>query len=185
MASKFVLGSPSQEFYRELVSDIEKRNINVLSVGFAMVYQFYDAVSQNATTDRLKRSLEWINPHKRFTVVAATPLSIEDDVRRADIVYIHGGNGDTLQSYFNHFTTDQLKDMFDGVVCSGHSAGANFWADCYYSNDNQAICEGMGILPIKTFSHYQSWKFEKLFELAMHKSELPLIPLIDGDYIVI
>jgi peptidase E len=132
----------------------------------------------------LGRDLEWVNPRQVFKVMTASWRNkdkLVTQIQAADIIVAHGGNGDVLQSYFENIPLADL--VAEDKVCAGGSAGANMWATNYYSNDNQAVMDGLGCAPINTFCHYNSYKWRSLNELR-DCNDLPIVPLMDDDFVV-
>lgn len=110
----------------------------------------------------------------------------EKQIMSADLIFVEGGNGDFLQAEMERWMPVVQARLSKGnLTIAGFSAGANMWSAYYYSNDNQDVCSGFGILPIKTFCHYSTEKFKKLNQLINHKPDLPVIPLTDDGYVCI
>lgn len=175
-------------FFRDL-GDVNKKCPVVLSIGLACgsprdMEMFFQI--QNSLANNLEQALNWCNPHKTYDVIPASisKHALARCIKEADIIYAHGGDGDQLQEYLGQ--VDNLSELVaKNKRIGGGSAGTNCWVTNYYSNDNQAVCDGLGVLPIKTFCHYNGRKWEKLTALAKHGKELPLIPLGDEEYITI
>lgn len=175
-------------FYRECVNDFEKEKvIKVLSVPFAAFNQ--DVRQHNFTAEYLFRTLQsnlyWVNPLRMFDIKTANWQSseeLENELRWADIIYVHGGNGDVLQEYFANV---DLRKVIKNKICTGYSAGSNMWASKYYSNDNGKVMHGLGVLDVATFCHYTPDKWPMLNTLIAESPELNVIPITDGGYVVV
>jgi peptidase E len=195
MKSKFFLhgsGGHGFEYYRTLVDAVPTVGIqiNVLVIPFAMD-SFTAAFS---TVKFVHGSFKWYNPHKEFSVTNAlryesvflnsTPskakrIAFENALKEAHIVYVSGGDGDLLQyRVLRLISKERLKELAsENKVITGGSAGANMWSTKYYSNDNQKIMEGLKVLPIATFCHYESEKWPQLNQLIKACPDLPVIPI--------
>lgn len=168
------------QFFRECVGDILKEDINVLSVGYALD----DEISEFAT-EELASKLKRVHPNLRFNVETAlesTSLA-QKQFKWADLIFIHGGSGDRLQEVLkNH---KNLFSLIKNKTCAGYSAGANLWSKGYYSNDHQAVIDGLNVLQIATFCHYHSYKWRSLNTLIKHFPSIPIITLHDEEYVVL
>ncbi|RPI84162.1 MAG: hypothetical protein EHM34_04120 [Nitrosopumilales archaeon] len=193
--SKFFLhgGDPSLHanvnnihFWRRIAESVRKNSITVSSIGYASSFgvidsELFDKIELQMANFVLTH-LQFLNPHKKFAVVPA-PLDVNElSVKNTDIVFIHGGDGDRLQQALTPIRPRFIKEI-SKLVCAGNSAGANIFAQEYYSNDNQAVCDGFAILPILTFCHYESQKWKKLNELMRSELDSDVITLADDEYI--
>lgn len=163
------------QFVKALSSDGK-----VLSIGLAQPSQDADElkIREKYLANELATILDHVNHTDRdIAVLGANPKTLQKQLELAAGIYVYGGDGDLLQKYFNF----EIK-LRDDVVVMGHSAGTNMWSTAYYSNDNGAVMDGLGVLPINTFCHYASYKWEKLNEIR-GKNDLPIVPLFDGQYV--
>jgi peptidase E len=163
--------------------NIPKQQVSVLSIGLACAS--HNPKIQESLGLELSRYLRFVNPHKEIHVDVAyrKALLLKGQIEYADVIYVHGGNGDELQDWLG--VIHNLKDIVsEDKICAGSSAGANMWANCYYSNDNQSVCSGLNVIPVKTFCHYNSSKWKKANELIQTgDTTLPLITLVEGEYV--
>ena len=65
---------------------------------------------------------------------------------------------DALKKYQN------LKQLFDGKIVAGDSAGANVLCSVFYSM-KIGVSEGFGLIPIKIISHYLEENKDKLKDI--------------------
>lgn len=129
-----------------------------------------------------------INPHIHceFKLATKNPKIFKKELQESNIIIVPGGDGDLLQENIsNLINISNLKIMLKNKVVAGASAGANLWSKSYYSNDNQAIMEGFGVLDIKTFCHYSSEKFEALNLLFNHEKQYKTIPIAENEWVLI
>lgn len=175
-------------FWRAITDNVDHEIVTVLSIGFASGGRICDDRwyrIQQHLADSIKNILTWVNPHKVIKVLTAEP---DPDVfiqqsKLCNAIFAHGGDGDILQAVLEEIPKFR-KAIESAEVIAGGSAGANCWADSYYSNDNEAICEGLKIIPIKTFCHYHSAKWVQTNELFLYGNrKLPVITIAEGEYI--
>lgn len=195
MRSKFVLhGGGGQfitvndlHFYRSMVSEIDRKAINVLSIPYALPSAEKNERTNTRLAEDIFNILSYSNPHKVFKVLPAefNKNAVQKQVALADVIFCHGGDGDALYESMTKYDLAPL--LAEDKVCAGFSAGANIWSEAYYSNDNQAINYGLGIAPIATFCHYSDHKWGKLTELAKLAMEwqIALIPLSDDGFVTL
>lgn len=170
------------QFWRALAD--QAKGTNVLQIPFATSNaEIHGRDIYDILADDLKATLDFSNPHKDFYVESAYIDDIEHQLREAHIIYVHGGNGDLLQYTLKDVDLKGL--VSEDKVIAGASAGANMWASCYYSNDNDAVCDGFGLLPVKTFCHYETYKWRNLNKLIKAKKNLPVITLSDNDFVML
>lgn len=96
---------------------------------------------------------------KTLSFEVATEKSFPEQVGGSDVIYLHGGHSgmllDALKKYPN------LKQLFDGKIIAGDSAGANVVCSAFYSM-KIGVEEGLGLLPIKIIPHYLEENSDKL-----------------------
>ena len=80
----------------------------------------------------------------------------------ADIVYLHGGISLKLLNTLKQFSN--LKQLFEGKIIAGDSAGANVLSAVFYSERAGGVFNGLGILPIRTICHYSEKYKDKFVE---------------------
>lgn len=85
-------------------------------------------------------------------VELARPQELIDQIKRADVVYLHGGRTRSLVDTLKPF--DELERHFEGKIVIGSSAGTNYLSKVYYSPKQQEMNEGTGIVPLNTIVHY-------------------------------
>ncbi|MFH0969301.1 MAG: Type 1 glutamine amidotransferase-like domain-containing protein [Patescibacteria group bacterium] len=74
-------------------------------------------------------------------------------IKNSDAVYLHGGNQDILKEKMA--PVENLEKLFEGKTIAGSSAGAHILSAFNYSIDSNQIEEGLGIIPVKVFTHYR------------------------------
>ena len=155
MKTKFVLhggftpgqsGEDNSEFYREILKDAPEGS-KILLVCFA---KDIEKVA-NATTKVIAEfnKSKW---QKKITFEVANEPSFMEQVKSADVIYFHGGASLKFLEALKKFPN--LKDLLEGKIVAGESAGANVFGKFFYSPSTDKVNEGLGILPIKITPHY-------------------------------
>lgn len=124
----------------------------------------------------------------------AFPETFAEQIKNSDALYIHGGDDHLVQYWLQQF---DLPNIWDGKVVATNSAGSDALVEHFWTCDWRRLMSGLGILPIKFLSHYQSefgaedprgpvdWEAAKK-ELEAHgDTSLPVHALKEGEYIVI
>jgi peptidase E len=127
-------------------------------------------------------------PDLQFTL--ANPEIFVEQARDSDVIYLRGGDTqmilDTMQNI------DGWKEILQGKIVVGESAGAQFFSKYYFGLKSLQIEEGFGLLPIKVIVHWDSdynaphidWmKAES--ELNNYEEDLPVYKLKEGEFMVI
>lgn len=84
----------------------------------------------------------------------ALPETFADQVRQAEVMYIHGGDNDTLMSHLKgyHGLAHSLKEK----VVIGSSAGANYLSAKFWTRNKHQVGIGSGMVPCGVMVHYGS-----------------------------
>lgn len=154
MKTKFVLrggfnpgeGSRNDAFFKEILETAPQK-ANVLLVYFA---KEKDRVDFNKKEDI--EQFEKNKGNRALFFEIADEKIFEDQIKRANIVYLHGGLSTKLLSALEPFT--DLKEMFEGKIIAGDCAGANVLCRSFYSEILETTFNGLGILPFNIICHY-------------------------------
>lgn len=155
MKTKFILHGgfkPGQteednnRFYSEILKDAPE-GAKILLVCFAKDTERVPVATAKVTAEFNKN--KW---QKEINFEVANEESFLEQVKSADVIYLHGGRTlkllDTLKRFPN------LKELFSGKTVAGESAGANVLGKFCYSPSADEVIEGLGILSIKIIPHY-------------------------------
>lgn len=155
MKTKFILHGgfkPGQveednsKFYSEILKDAPEK-VKILLVCFAK-----DIERVPSATTKVMAEFNKSKWQKENTFEIASEESFVEQLKSADIVYLHGGRTLKLLDTLKRFPS--LKELFIGKIVAGESAGANVLAKFCYSPNADEVIEGLGILPIKIIPHY-------------------------------
>ena len=175
MKTKYILsggyaGRPNEEndkFFQEILN-IDKTKLNILLVYFAKPLSEYKRMIKEDEYQFTKNK-----NGKELCFEIADEEKFEKQAKEADIIYLHGGQTlklfETLKSYAN------LKELFDGKIIAGESAGAYVLSKYFYSKSEGGVFQGLGYVPAKTICHYIGKNSEKLNKCG-EKLNLLLLP---------
>lgn len=193
---KYILGGGNQgqhlekekAFHAEMVKGLENSPI-ILVCYFAQPretwekrFQFYQERSREVYPQAISPNLS-----------LAMPDMFEKQLLGADVLYITGGDDILLLQYLKQF---DLQRLCKGKVVVGSSAGGNALATSFWTCDWRMCKNGLGLLPIKFISHYEStygnddvrgpihWQ-SAYNELEQYGEALPIYMLQEGDFTVI
>src|SRR3989344_3150406 len=137
---------------------------------------------------RFQMFIEGVNP----TFELALPKTFEEQIKNADIVYMHGGDDTLLQYWLKQF---DLPKIWEGKIVATSSASSDALSKYFWTCDWRECGEGLGILPIKFLPHFESdfgatdprgpidWN-KALKELKSYKEDLPVHALKEGEFII-
>lgn len=165
--------SKTKECFKECLN-IPKDEINFLLVYFAKDEGRWEECKQ--------RDIDVIAPltDKKINFVVADVENFENEVKKADVIYLQGGDTLKIKQSLHGF---DLQKLFEGKVVMGNSAGVYVLAKYYYDNDYKKIDDGLAVLSIKAVCHYTEDIEDKLEELKQHNENLRVVVLPEGEYI--
>jgi len=154
MKTKFILhGGYTREqnelnegFFKELTRSVPDG-------GTILLVYFASGGDIDKFEDDKKRISNFVG-NKVVTFVKATENDFISQVKNADVIYLRGGNTQTLKNQLS--TYPELHKSILGKTVAGSSAGAYVLSKYYYSNSRDEVLEGFGFLPIRVVCHYQS-----------------------------
>ena len=134
-------------FFQEIFKDVPEE-AKVLLVYFA---EKEEKVASRILEDKEEFSKNCGAKNPQYKV--ATEATFEEDIRWADVVYLHGGKTVKLMEIIRKFRN--LGELFLGKTIAGDSAGANSLCRVFFSKNSKEIGEGLGILTLKIVVHYE------------------------------
>jgi hypothetical protein len=124
----------------------------------------------------------------------AFPDTFEDQIKKSQAIYIHGGDDHLIQYWLKKF---DLPKIWEDKVVATNSGSSHALSSSFWTCDWRQSMNGMGILPIRFLAHFQSsygngdprgpidWG-NALKELSAYgDTSLPIHALKEGDYVVI
>jgi hypothetical protein len=89
-----------------------------------------------------------------MTSVLAQTDSFVDQIKAADVIYLHGGDTRLLKKLLSQYYN--LQQLLEGKIVIGSSAGAQFLSNKYWSCGTRTLGEGSGFTDLNTIVHYNS-----------------------------
>jgi hypothetical protein len=169
---------PSPDFYATILSRVNKVLLNIVCVYFAR-----PSDNWKSAFEKDKSNFKEVNRNKTLNIKMAKSKTaeFEKQLESADIILISGGRKGNLREKL--MAIARLRQIFSDKVVVGISAGANALSTFYYSPVAAEVREGIGILPIKLFCHYNKEFDKELNLLRSHgDKDLPVITLGEGEY---
>lgn len=130
----------------------------------------------------------------KATYEIAFPENFNHQVKKADVIYFHGGDDHLAMDWFKRIGAPKV---WQGKTVGTNSATTHALSKYFWTCDWRQLKDGLGILPIKTLAHFNSnygaddprgpidWQKAKQ-ELENYKdSALPIYALPEGEFIVI
>lgn len=116
----------------------------------------------------------------------ATDILVEQ-IKKADVIYLRGGETSMLQATLGK--VKNLRELWQGKVVAGSSAGAYVLSAHYYSSrQGNQIVRGFGLLPIKILCHYAETDPDRVGRLKLLKEygeELKIYAIPEEKFFVI
>ena len=170
--------SPSNTaFFREMTKGAVQP-IKILLIPFARTESEW-----NQRADRHIELLKRANNGLTLEITVAEEASLADQVSRASIVYILGG--DTAKLITALRAVPNITELLKSKTLAGSSAGAYALVKYYWENDTSELGEGLGMLNVKAFAHFSPRSMSDYEALAQHKENLPIIALPEGEWVKI
>lgn len=161
------IDSRNDEFFKEILKDAPA-NPRILLVHFAGKPERKDI-----NWERDTKQFERVKGDRNLTFESADEQSFLDQILTADVIYFGGGTTQRLLDTIKKFAG--LKELFNGKIVAGESAGANALSAFSYSKSGGGIFQGLGIIPVKTIPHYKGEHKEDL-DAILGDLEILLLP---------
>jgi peptidase E len=168
----------NNEFFRSVINSIKKKDINILCVYFARPRNRWEDSFMVDKEKFLSNSMD-----KNIELVMGNPEIFREQISNCDILYLSGGMRGCLKEVLEEI--EDLESILKDKIVVGVSAGANILSGYYYSSVASEIREGIGLLPMKLFTHYDESKVEELNELREYGEELPVHTIGEEEFITL
>jgi len=103
-------------------------------------------------------------------------------VEKADVVYFHGGSPEALNEKIRPIK-EKFIDLIRGKICIGSSAGT-IMLSRYGRGTEGYWVEGLGLLPIASFVHWDSAFQKDLDEFKEKNKDLEYITLPETEFVI-
>ena len=134
------------EFFQETLRDTPT-DVKIFLVFFAEFDEYLEL-----RIKQCKDQFENNKSSKNLDFKMATEENFLEGCAWADVIFLSGGRTAKLIESLKKF--ENLKQVFDGKIVAGDSAGANVLVQLFYSRKSKEISKGLGILPLKIIVHY-------------------------------
>lgn len=177
-----------RQFHQEIVKGLGD-NPKFLLCNFAQGREYWETKFQGYSDTIVEDMADGVNPSFELAI----PADFVEQCKRADVIYIHGGDDHLLQYWIKQF---DYRTLFKDKVIAGNSAGSDMLATHHWTCDWRACADGLGILPIKFIPHYMSnfgdadprgpINWQKAYDdlAAYGDINLPIHALKEGEFIV-
>ena len=148
------VNSDNDMFFREILKDTAD-TLKVLVILFAKP----DVEAENRYMI-VRKQFKRNKNDKKLEYVLATRDNFIEQIKKSDIIYIHGGETMNLINEIKKCADFAL--LVKGKVIAGESAGSYLLSSIFYSKTIGHLEEVLGILPIKVICHFAGLHVEKL-----------------------
>ena len=148
----------SEDFFKELLKGLNGE-IAVLIVVFAQPEE-----KHTEKFEKVVKQFQRNGPGKNLKFKLAIHQTFEADLASSDVVYFY--SGDTLKLVEEVGSHRDFLNLIKGKVIAGESAGTYLLSTKFYSKTIGGVCDGLGVLPIKTICHFDDRNEEKLDEIS-------------------
>jgi peptidase E len=166
----------NKKFFTEIIDSVPKQDVKILCFYFARPFHRWE---ESFYEDR--DIFESVDSRKELKIEKAKIDKFESQIESSDLIFINGGMKGCLKEEL--LKLGDLKVMFRDKVVVGISAGANMMSKYYYSSMAGGIREGISLLPIKLFTHYDDDNEEELIILEKYKKALKAYKIWEEEYI--
>lgn len=129
-----------------------------------------------------------------YTFELAFPDRFPEQIKRSDVIFLHGGDDHLVQYWLKKF---DLPELLDDKVVVTSSASSHALSQSFWTCDWRMCMNGLGILPIKFLAHYKSsyghndprgpinWEQAQEELKTYGDDQLPIHALEEGHFVVI
>lgn len=163
-----IINAVNDPFYAEILKNTSDR-LKILLVYFAN--------DPERNEERKKGNIQQFNRvkgDKKLEFEIADEGIFLDQIKNADVIYIRGGSTPVLIEVLEKYSN--LERAFEGKIISGESAGMNSLVKYAFSKSGGGITEGLGIINVKTISHFDGVKGIKEMEMIASNLEKVYLP---------
>ncbi|MFW0861963.1 MAG: Type 1 glutamine amidotransferase-like domain-containing protein [Candidatus Komeilibacteria bacterium] len=159
----------NDKFYKEILNT-DKKELSILIVLFAKPEE-----QQGDRKNKIIGLFEKNNKDKHLSYEVATQDGFINQLHKADIIFLHGGETlkllDMLRKFDERYS---LYKLFNNKIIAGESAGAYVLSKWFYSKTEGGCFAGLSLVDVKTLCHYEGMNEEKLKKCKA--SETLLLP---------
>ncbi len=170
-------GGLDSDYFSQLLHFDDKRTVHLLLVYFARPIAKWPYLFEED-----KRTIDQCAIDS-VVMREATFDDFPNELVWADVVFFKGGDGPILTDHLSHY--HDLRETFMGKNIGGISAGVNALSKYYYSRRGHRVIEGLGILNIKAFTHYEDRLQDEYDDLDQTGEKLEIVTIPEGKFVLI
>jgi len=169
----------NKRYYSEIINRTPE-NGRILFLYFAQEESKWKNLLEN---DKENMNKTGIIKKLNLEIASTDKRELLTQIQSADCLYLRGGKDDSLRRILEEINC--FDELIQGKLVVGSSAGANVLSKYCWRNSKKSVEEGLGILPIKVFCHYDETKKQALEKLKAHKENLPVYTIPETEFIII
>lgn len=157
----FEIGKQDEDnslFYSEILRE-SSQTAQILIVPFAK-----DEDRIIPSKERVMKEFNKVKDQKEISFELANKESFLKQLISCDIIYFQGGTTTKLLNALKEFP--DFKNLMEGKIIAGESAGSNVLCSYFYSKSADAVGRGLGFLPLKIIPHYKPEYKDKFIDIG-------------------
>jgi hypothetical protein len=153
--TKYILAGGNDRDSVEYGQNLTAEILKTLTGDISVLSCFFSQPNEN-WQERISAFEPWFreNLGQNIRYVIASEAAFLNQIREADVIYLHGGDDDLLIGKLKNYPT--LAASFKNKIVIGSSAGAISLAKKSWSCDSRTIVDGLGLVPTNTIVHFDS-----------------------------
>ena len=173
MKTKYILHGGRTTLVNDLNKKFYSEIAEILDDGDTILMCYFAPSKNNNQSEenKFEKGVKLFNkniPNKKIDYVFAKRASFIEELKKADVLYIHGGGTDELFDDLKKYP-DFVDEMKKKKAVIGSSAGAYILAEYSIDYANRSeVTKRFGILPIKIFCHFDE-RHRKILEDKFRK----------------
>lgn len=137
----------NQNLRDAILERLNSENPRIADVTFAEPREVWEQKFRDKHTPTFQRLFG-----ENYQARLVMPDSFLDDVKWANVVYLHGGDATFLAYYLDKFK--DLAEIFTGKVVIGTSAGALYLSAIAWNADWREVKPGRGLVNVAVIPHF-------------------------------
>lgn len=175
-------------YWKKLRSTIQsEKPLHILSCQFAQPEDEWQERFKSFESGYFKQGFG-----EDMTCELADPDNLKDQIKKADVIYLHGGSTAALRKVMDK--VPNIQELWKDKIVIGSSAGAHYLTKFHWTPGDRVVRRGAGFVPLNIISHYGSdygsdepegpidWeKANQELQTAIGDQEVTPIP--EGDFV--
>lgn len=178
------VGDGNGRFFKKVLDSANKDTVKIVCVYFARPeHRWEDSYEEDQYA--LRRISQELGKELETTLASYDIDDFIEKINESDVIFINGGMKGHLKETLLSIGVERFRELLNGKILVGISAGANILSKYYYSVVAQDIREGIGLLNIKLLTHYSDESVEQLQRLAAYGEKLQIVTIPEEQFVVI